>query len=48
MDNNSISLRRKIVSKFTPRMQVTPKKTNTEIKEPLLASIKKLLPPILA
>jgi len=48
MDNNSISLRRKIVSKFTPRMQVTPKKTNTEIKEPLLASIKRLLPPILA
>ena len=46
MDNNSISLRRKIVSKFTPRIQVTSKKTNMEIKEPLLASIKRLLPPI--
>ena len=44
MDNNFISLRRKIVSKFTSRIQVTPKKTNTEIKEPLLASIKRLLP----
>ena len=44
MDNNSISLRRKIVSKFTSRIQVTPNKTNTEIKEPLLASIKRLLP----
>jgi len=48
MDNNSTLLRRKIASKFTPRMQTTPKKTNTEIKEPLLASIKRLLPPILA
>jgi len=48
MDNNSISLRRKIVSKFTPKIQVTPKKTNTEIKKPLLASIKRLLSPILA
>jgi len=48
MDNNSTSLRRKIASKFTPKMQATPKETNTEIKEPLLASIKRLLPPILA
>ena len=48
MDNNSTSLRRKIASKFTPKMQATPKETNMEIKEPLLASIKRLLPPILA
>ena len=47
-DNNSTSLRRKITSKFTSRMQLTSKKTNKEIKGPSLASIKRLSPPILA
>ena len=47
-DNNSTSLRRKIASKFTPRMQLTSKKTNKEIKGLSLASIERLPPPILA
>ena len=47
-DNNSTSLRRKIASKFTSRMQSTSKKTNKEIKGPFLTSIERLPPPILA
>ena len=46
MDNNSISLRRKIASKFTPRMQSTPQRANKENKGPFLANIERLLPPI--
>ena len=48
IDNNSTSLRRKIASKFTSRMQLTSKKTNKEIKGLSLASIKRLSPSILA
>jgi len=47
-DDNSTSLKRKITSKFTPRMQLTPKKTNKKIKGPSPASIERLPPPILA
>ena len=44
--NNSILLRRKIVSKFTPKMQLTPQKTSKEKNGPSLANIKRLPPPI--
>ena len=45
-DNNFILLRRKIVSKFTPKMQLTPQKTSKEKNGPSLANIKNLSPPI--
>jgi len=45
-DNNSISLRRKIASKFIPKMQPTSQKTNKEKNGPSLANIKRLSPSI--
>jgi len=45
-DNNFTSLRRKIVSKFTFRMQLTSQRANKENKGPFLASIKRLPLPI--
>ena len=45
-DNNFILLRRKIVSKFTSKMQPTPQKTSKEKNGPSPANIKRLSPPI--
>jgi len=45
-DNNSISLRRKIASKFTPKIQPTSQKTSKKKNSPSLANIKRLPPPI--
>ena len=48
MDNKSTLLKRKIASKFTPRMQSTPQRANKKNKGPSLASIERLPPLILA
>ena len=45
-DNNSTSLRKKIATKFTPRIQLTPQRNNKEKNSPTLASIKRLPLPI--
>jgi len=45
-DNNSILLRRKIASKFTPKMQPTPQKTSKEKNSPSSANIERLPPSI--
>ena len=45
-DDNSISLRRKIAAKFTPRIQPVPQRSTKENNKPTLASIKKILLPI--
>ena len=45
-DDNSISLRRKIAAKFTPRIQPVPQRNTKENNKPTLASIKKILLPI--
>ena len=45
-DDNSTLLRRKIASKFIPRMQSTPQRANKENKGPFPASIERLPPPI--
>jgi len=46
VDNNFISLRKKITAKFIPRIQPSPQKNNKEKNSPTLASIKRLPPPI--
>lgn len=46
IDNKSILLKRKIASKFTPRMQSTSQRANKKNKRPSLASIKRLPSPI--
>ena len=47
-DNKSVSLRRKIASKFTPKMPPSPQKNNKKKNGPSLANINRLLPPITA
>ena len=44
-DNQSISLRRKIASKFTPKIIPTPGKNNKETIKHVLANIEKVPPP---
>ena len=44
MDNKSNTLRRKITAKFTPKIQLVPKKPNKETTKSTLASIEKILP----
>ena len=39
-------LRRKIVAKFTPKIQPAPSKNSKEINRPNLANIKRIPPPI--
>jgi len=45
-DENSISLRRKIVAKFTPRIQPVPQRSTKENNKPTLASIERIPLPI--
>ena len=45
-DNNSISLRRKIMSKFTPKTPLPPQRNNKEKNGPFPANINRLPPPI--
>ena len=45
-DNNSISLRRKIASKFTPKTPLSPQRNNKKKNGPSLANINRLPPPI--
>ena len=45
-DNNFVSLRRKIVLKFSPKMPSPPQRNNKEKNSPSLANINRLLPPI--
>jgi len=45
-DNNSISLRRKIASKFTPKTPPPPQRNNKEKNGPSPANINRLSPPI--
>ena len=45
-DNNSVSLRRKITSKFTPKTPLPPQRNNKEKNGPSLANINRLPPPI--
>jgi len=45
-DNNSILLRRKITSKFTPKMPPPPQKNNKKKNGPSLANINRLPSPI--
>jgi len=47
-DNETNTLRRKIAAKFTPRVQLVPKRSTKETPKFTLASIEKILPPILA
>jgi len=44
-DNQSMTLRRKIVSKFTPKIVLTPGKNNKETVKHVPANIKKVPPP---
>ena len=46
MDNNSISLRRKITAKFTPKTQLMIAKNNKAFSKLSLVSIEKIPPPI--
>ena len=47
-DNNSTSLRKKIMAKFTPRIQLIPRRNTKESNKPSQASIEQILLPILA
>lgn len=47
-DNNSTSLRKKIMAKFTPRIQLIPQRNTKESNKPSQASIEQILLPILA
>ena len=47
-DNQSNSLRRKIASKFTPKVAPTPRKNKKETNKPIPANIKRIPLPILA
>ena len=45
-DNKTNTLRKKIASKFTPRLQTTPHRNPKEVNKPSPASIERILPPI--
>jgi len=45
-EDNSTSLRRKIVAKFTPRIQPVSQRNTKENDKPTLANIERILPPI--
>jgi len=45
-DNKTNTLRKKIASKFTPRLQTTPHRNPKEVNKPSLASIERIPPPI--
>ena len=47
-DKNAISLRKKILDKLTPRIILLSNHNNKTVDKPILASIEKILPPILA